>query len=355
MAGFFSVRIAPGLRVSASSRGLRSHIGPRGARLHVGGGGTGVSTGTGPFTYYHPLSGGRRQGSSRSPSAAAGRRRASKAERAAELAAAILRIDGLHRQQFPPARAPVAPVPDTPSRDEVLAELQRQHRGAARWWQWSRRRDASRRARAELPQRWAKIEAATRHTHQLLQGDPDTVLAALAESFEDNDAPVAPVGVEGDEAHLVVLVPGLDAVPSHHPTTTQAGNLSIRRMSKTDRWALYRQLVAGHALVSAREAFAVAPSLEHVSLVVLRDEEDDVYGEPRAAPVLATRLTRATLHGIRWPEVTAWDVIEQVSQDTLLNTWGRAREVRGLDLADEPDLVRLIDAVDLDALDHEIS
>lgn len=249
----------------------------------------------------------------------------------------------------------------------MLAELQRQHRGAARWWQWSRRRVASRRARAELPQRWAEIEAATRHTHraaqdeldaqwhQLLQGDPDTALAALAESFEDNDAPVAPVGVEGDEAHLVVLVPGLDAVPSHHPTTTQAGNLSIRRMSKTDRWALYRQLVAGHALVSAREAFAVAPSLEHVSLVVVRDEGDDVYGEPRAAPVLATRLTKATLLGMRWPDVTAWDVIEQVGQNTLLNTWGRAREVRGLDLADEPDLVQLIDTVDLDALDHEVS
>ena len=41
----FSVKIAPGVRVRASSRGIRTSIGPRAARLHVGGGRTGFSTG----------------------------------------------------------------------------------------------------------------------------------------------------------------------------------------------------------------------------------------------------------------------------------------------------------------------
>ena len=55
MAGFLSFKIAPGVRVSASSRGLRTHLGPRVARVHVGGGRTGVSTGGGPFTAYESL------------------------------------------------------------------------------------------------------------------------------------------------------------------------------------------------------------------------------------------------------------------------------------------------------------
>src|SRR5699024_8584313 len=188
---------------------------------------------------------------------------------------------------------------------------------------------------------------------QLLQGnDPDAVLAALATSFADNQAPAAPVGVDGQEAHIVVLVPNLAAVPERYPTTTQAGNLSIRTMSMTDRWGLYRQLVAGHALVSAREALAVAPGLARVSVVVLRDDGPDVYGQGRASAVLATKLSRQALQGIRWQHVSAWEVIDQVGQDTQLNTWGRARSIRPLDLTGQPQLADLIDAIDLDDLDN---
>ena len=43
----FSVKIAPGVRVRASSRGVRTSIGPRVARVHVGAGRTGISTGAG--------------------------------------------------------------------------------------------------------------------------------------------------------------------------------------------------------------------------------------------------------------------------------------------------------------------
>ena len=60
--GFFSVKVAKGVRLSASSRGLRAHVGPRGARLHVGGGGTGMSTGAGPVTYYSSFSSGTKGG-----------------------------------------------------------------------------------------------------------------------------------------------------------------------------------------------------------------------------------------------------------------------------------------------------
>ena len=65
----FSVKLAPGIRVRASSRGLRTSIGPRAARMHVGGGRTGFSTGAGPVTLYSSAGGSRGRTGGRRPSA----------------------------------------------------------------------------------------------------------------------------------------------------------------------------------------------------------------------------------------------------------------------------------------------
>src|SRR3954465_9509152 len=59
----FSVRLAPGVRVRASSRGIRTSVGPRAARVHFGAGRTGFSTGAGPVGFYTSLGAGRRGGS----------------------------------------------------------------------------------------------------------------------------------------------------------------------------------------------------------------------------------------------------------------------------------------------------
>src|SRR3954470_19384350 len=57
----FSLKLAPGVRVRASSRGIRTSVGPRAARVHVGGGRSGFSTGVGPVGYYTSVSGSSRQ------------------------------------------------------------------------------------------------------------------------------------------------------------------------------------------------------------------------------------------------------------------------------------------------------
>jgi hypothetical protein len=44
----------------------------------------------------------------------------------------------------------------------------------------------------------------------LCDNDPDVVLATLAEAFEDNEAPAAPVAVDDAELDLVVLAPPYD-------------------------------------------------------------------------------------------------------------------------------------------------
>jgi len=58
------MKIAPGVRIRASSRGFSAGIGPRAARVHVGTRGVGVSTGAGPFGAYAHLGGGSRRRSS---------------------------------------------------------------------------------------------------------------------------------------------------------------------------------------------------------------------------------------------------------------------------------------------------
>lgn len=61
---------------------------------------------------------------------------------------------------------------------------------------------------------------------RLQANDQDMVMSVLSEAFDDNKAPAAPLGVDGDEVSLAVLVPADSAIPDKKPTTTQARNLS---------------------------------------------------------------------------------------------------------------------------------
>src|SRR3712207_2937276 len=127
----FSIKIAPGVRVRASSRGVRTSIGPRAARLHVGGGRTGFSTGVGPVGYYTTLGGGsrgRRSTAPRRPSAGSYQRQlaassaaAAKAEEAQRLAGLFQGLLDIHREAFQPAQPPVAPPPPAPDADAIRA------------------------------------------------------------------------------------------------------------------------------------------------------------------------------------------------------------------------------------------
>jgi hypothetical protein len=50
-----------------------------------------------------------------------------------------------------------------------------------------------------------------------------------------------------------VLVPDEDAVPERMPARTQAGNLTLGKLPKAERSALYLLLIAGYVLVTLRE------------------------------------------------------------------------------------------------------
>jgi hypothetical protein len=364
VAGFFSVRLAPGVRISASPRGLRAHVGPRGARVHAGGGGLGVSTGAGPFTYYQGVGGGgSRRSAPRRPHQTGPTRtqiaQAEKLEQAKLIVEQLRAIENLHRQQFDTPAKATADLPPLPPFARLLDAAEAEHLKGVGLFDRGRRREARAQARvaaegharmllarAQTEQAAAQAEI-DRVWHALAANDEGVVLPALDQAFEDNEAPAAAVGVAGDVLSLAVLVPAPDVLPDRMPSTTASGNLSLRKMTKSVRASAYLALVAGHVVVSVKEALACAPGIGSVSVVALRAEKPDVYGEPRAVPVLATHLTRSGLSGVRWETCSAWDVIEQAGTGTLAKFKGVARELAPLDLSGEPELSLLMEAMDL--------
>lgn len=129
-----SFKVAPGVRIRASSRGISAGMGPRAARVHVGTRGVGVSSGVGPFSTYSHLSGGRpKQSHARPPSVGPTKAAIAAAERdvrTAEREADIERVEAIerrlvtvHGESFPQAEQTVLPPPAAVDPGPIEAKL----------------------------------------------------------------------------------------------------------------------------------------------------------------------------------------------------------------------------------------
>ncbi len=116
----FGIRIFPGVRIRASSRGLSAGIGPRVARVHVGTRSAGFSSDLGPVSSGRRGSGGGAYsgsgyggGYSRSSLAAYERelRRAEREEEIAEVERLEQALVAVHTKSFKTAEPPRAPAP----------------------------------------------------------------------------------------------------------------------------------------------------------------------------------------------------------------------------------------------------
>ena len=212
----FSVKLAPGVRIRASSRGVRTSIGPRAARVHVGSGRTGFSSGVGPFSVYTSVGGKRRptaRSSRPSPAplqrqAAATRRTQAEADKArgsrvsprSSMRSSTCTDTNSRPSSGPSLRCHRCRMPTrfaTGMKNALhgIGVFHRAGRTAAKQYAaaaaqaelnnlWQRAQTEQARAQAELDQQWAR----------LVNNDLDTVLATLSEAFEDNEAPTAPIG-----------------------------------------------------------------------------------------------------------------------------------------------------------------
>src|SRR6266508_2190217 len=239
----FSFRVAKGVRIRVSSRCVRTSLGNARAMLYVGGGRSGVSTGVGRFGYYTSIGGGRRgaRSSSRSSRSVVSYQRqlqqAEKTQEAQRLLDAINGILSLHRQDFLPVQPPVAAAAAPVNEGQIRARHEKQALSGIGLLKRAERKSAkayaARSAETEIEaeqqrlvqERAEEQEQLDRWWQALLANHPATVLEFIVAAFEDNEAPAAPLSLQGDGLSVVVAVPPPDGLPERIPDRTAAGNL----------------------------------------------------------------------------------------------------------------------------------
>lgn len=349
-----------------TSRGVRASIGPRAARVHVGGGyRPGISTGAGPFTYYHSLGGSpspRRSSSHPSPPRRVGARAAAQAARARDArhaAAALEELSTVHRQRVEAVEGPaVAEAPAVDERSIRNACLSSARAGLG-WWRLGERRRAKASGLAAAAARITEARAAAaseqaacqerldRAWRALQANDHDTVLAALAAAFEDNGTHAAAVSARGAEAGIVAIIGGPQIVPERMAATTAAGNATTKTTTKTAAASIYATAACSHLLHAVRVAFAAAPGLHGIRAAAVRASEPDGNGHRRPECVLAAHFSRTAIDGVDWRSDPV-RIVETAATELASHVVGRAKEWTPLDLAAEPDLAAMLGTIDLD-------
>jgi hypothetical protein len=347
----FSLKLAPGVQIQASRDGLRTNLGPRAQLVYVGQQFVNPATPSAPLPFYTPCRAYREQPSYLAPPLPP---TADKTQQAQALASAIQGIHALHHRDFPPAQRLVVPYPPRPDQAAILQR--RINDALARVSIFRRSARKAAKAAAVLATRMecseleaadqAQYEAVQQETDKLWQrlitNDPDVVLAVLSHAFRTSSANPAPLGVWDGEAHLALLAPDLAALPERHPTTTAAGNLSLKKFTKGEMADIYKQVVAGLVLITAKEAFAVAPGVTGMRIVVLRNTPADAYSNVRPEAILATRLARAALNGVQWTKGDALTILNGVSSELVKRIAGPSKAFAPLDLRTEPEIARLV-------------
>ncbi|MDG3015266.1 DUF4236 domain-containing protein [Speluncibacter jeojiensis] len=356
-----SFKVAPGIRIRATSRGLRTSIGPRAARIHVGAGRPTVSTGAGPVTLWTPLTSSRRPAGrprGQAASLAAYQRQAAADERAEQIAQVQQTENALrtlHREAFPAAQRMIVPPPRPPD----LAALTARHTAAAlagiSIFARTRRRDAkaaaSAAAHAEADMLWQQACArqaeaqrqADAYWQALEANDPDTVHDALERAFEDNQWPATSVGhgtEDGVFASVAMLFGTAEMVPERKPALTPGGKPTLHKRTKTERNELYAEALGSTVLATVKEALAVAPGLSAVHVVVVR--KDPQAGADKYLEVIyAGRFPRAWTDSLPWATLDPVETLLR-APDAKLTQRGTAHDIAGIDLSDEPGISEVL-------------
>jgi hypothetical protein len=349
----FSLKPASGVPIKASRDGLQANLGPRARLVYVGQHYANRAISAAPLTFYAP-SGARFQQSYLAPPLPPN---ADKAQQAQALAAAIEGIRTLHHQDFPAVHRLVAPQPSPPDHDAILRRRTNEALARVSIFRHSTRKAAKAAAMLATRMECTELEAANQAHYvavqqeidqlwqRLITNDPDVVLSVLSHVFQNSTTHAAPLGVWDAEAQLALLAPDPAAVPERHPTTTAAGNLSLKKFTKGEMADLYKQLVAGLALATAKETFAVAPGVSETRIVALRGTPADAYGEVRSEAILAAQIPRTALNGVQWTRADALSILNEISSDLVTRTAGPSKAFTPLDLKTEPEIARLIQLV----------
>jgi stress response protein SCP2 len=130
----------------------------------------------------------------------------------------------------------------------------------------------------------------------LLAGQEDLVCACLNDAFSDNPAGGLAVGFEGGVASVVIRQPDFDELPESRPDLTPGGKPTLKKMLVKERRRLFLDSLVSNVAATLREALAVAPSVQQVTVLVLsRSARSQALG-----PVLLGSWTRVEVERVPW-------------------------------------------------------
>ena len=366
-----SFKLAPGVRVRASTRGVRASVGPRSARVHVGAGGTRISSGIGPVTVSSGVGQARAVNRSRppSPSLADLDRQARAAQKEAQRAAVMATeqaLTTLHLTEFPIA-APVqvqAPASPTPAQVSALAKSKRKDRtrGVSLFDRERRREiaaacrgeataDLQRRRLADLIRRQREQLEEDRDWADLLEHEPTRVVEQIDAAFADNDSTSTCIDADTDPATgrryvtCLIMYGSPEMIPETTPAVTPSGKPTLRKRTKTDRNALYLLAMASTVLATIKEALATSPSTDEVRVIVVRDGRNHLLGagNPGLLPIYQGSLPRRAIDGCHWSRVDPVRMVLE-AEDAGITLKGATKEVVAIPIRD-PDLQHLLNQV----------
>ena len=372
-----SFKVAPGVRISASSKGVRTSIGNSKGRVSFGGGRTytsakvaGVRVSQNTYssgrTSTRVSAGGFSTGTSspgaRRPAtrpASAPRPSLAQLERAAQAdeAQRIERqLTTLHLETFPEAAPEQVPAPEPVTLDLLVKAHQREAVKGIGFFRFGERRAAKERAKAEAGVEAARIDAHNQEIYRgllqeaaadfqrLVEHDPDSVITAVDTAFADNASESTCVDAGTDEetrfATVVVVFGSADLVPEKVAALTPAGQPTLKKRTKTDRNAVYVRALASTVLATVREALATSPSTDEVRVVVLRRDPQVADPTLRIAPIYTATFERTLVEQVR-PDRVDLDQLLASVPDAQLVRKGATAEVVAIPTRDDEDLARL--------------
>ena len=183
---------------------------------------------------------------------------------------------------------------------------------------------------ARLDEQWERLNA----------NDPDAVLTAVGSGLAGTTARA--IAAEDDYVLVALVIEEPEAlVPERKEDYTPTGKLSVKKRSKTERNEFYADALASASVAAARRAFAAAPGIEHVDLVVVRKERSGLRGREFVA-LYAGGFTRELTAQVRSADALA---IVLRAEGAMFEVKGRTDEVAALDLSDAPEAQEVLEQV----------
>jgi hypothetical protein len=143
---------------------------------------------------------------------------------------------------------------------------------------------------------------------------------------------------------VIMLYEAPESIPDRKPALTPSGKPTMHKRTKTDRNQLYAASLASNVLATAKEAFAVAPGINSVAIMVMRKDPPSQNGRPALSCLYCGRCKRERFQQLDWPQVDPLTEISTVP-DALIERKGRTAEVVPLDLSDAPSLAGMLQSV----------